>query len=110
MWVTWLNAGEVPLSEYLGRLLMRVQTKKLLAIKRGFCTFSTVFNFFEGHPLTLKFSKGHIRILLFRCASNGTGLIPLGPWEGQNTRFSTLFVKHVSGLECTVAVGPANCN
>ena len=98
MWVTWLNAGEVPLSEYLGRLLMRVQTKKLLAIKRGFCTFSTVFIFFEGHPLTLKFSKGHIRILLFRCASNGTGLIPLGRREGQNTRFSTLSVKYVSGL------------
>ena len=85
MWVTWLNAGEVPLSEYLGRLLMRVQTKKLLAIKRGFCTFSTVFNFFEGHALTLKDSKGHFCILLFQDGFIGTGRMSLGRREPRNT-------------------------
>ena len=82
--------------------------KKLWAKNHRFCTFSTVFNFFEGHPLTLKFSKGHIRILLFRYASNGTGLIPLGPWEGQNTRFSNNFGRHVFRFRFTVAGGPAN--
>ena len=82
--------------------------EKLLGVKVGFCTFSTVFNFFEGHALTLEDSKGHFRILLFRDASNGTGLIPLGPWEGQNTRFPIQFGRHVFRFRFTVAGGPAN--
>ena len=67
--------------------------EKLLAIKVGFCTFSTVFNFFEGHALTLEDSKGHIRILLFPCASFGTGPVRVGPWEGQKRLKSRQFGK-----------------
>ena len=85
MRVTPSDAGLVGLSKNLGRFLMGPIGEKLLGVKVGFCTFSTVFNFFEGHALTLADSKGRIRILLFRGASFGTGPVRVRPWEGQNT-------------------------
>ena len=47
--------------------------------------FLTVFGIFQGHALTFGDSKGHIPSLLFRAASNGTGLDPLGRREPRNT-------------------------
>ena len=75
------------------------QTKNLGAKNPPKCAFLTVFRFFQGHPLTLRDSKGHIRILLFRDASNGTGPVPLGPREPQKRLFSNKFGKHVFGFD-----------
>ena len=55
--------------------------------------FWTVFELFQGHPLTLGFSKGHFCILLFQDASNGTGPVTIRGREGQNTRFFDIFGK-----------------
>ena len=58
-----------------------------------------VFPFFQGHPLTLRDSKGHFCILLFRDASNGTGPVPLGPREPQKRLFSNKIGKYVFGFD-----------
>ena len=49
--------------------------------------------------MTLGDSKGHIRILLFRDASNGTGPVPLGPREPQKRLFSNKIGKYVFGFD-----------
>ena len=49
--------------------------------------------------MTLRDSKGHIRILLFRDASNGTGPVPLGPREPQKRRFPMKIGKYVFGFD-----------
>ena len=55
--------------------------------------------------MTLRDSKGHIRILLFRDASNGTGFVPIGPWEPKKRPKPTLFGRYVFGFDgATVAL------
>ena len=61
--------------------------------KRPIFRFLTVFPIFEGHVTFSRDSQGHIRILLFRGASFGTGPVRVRPWEGQKRRFSDMFGK-----------------
>ena len=66
-----------------------------------------VFPFFQGHPLTLRDSKGHFCILLFRDASNGTGLVPLRRREGRKGSKPTNFVRYGFSVKMRYTVAKA---
>ena len=66
-----------------------------------------VFPFFQGHPLTLRDSKGHFCILLFRDASNGTGLVPLRRREGRKGLKSTNSSRYLAILKMRGIVAKA---
>ena len=98
MWVTWGDAQLDGLSEAVSSCLLQPIGKKFLFIKRPIFRNFTVFRIFQGHPLTLRDSKGHVCNLIFRDASNGTGRMRLGRREPQNTLNRTPFGKYRSLL------------
>ena len=60
--------------------------------------FLTVFRIFQGHPLTLRDSKGHVCNLLFRDGFNGTGRDALRGREGRKRLKSTNSSRYSSRL------------
>ena len=68
--------------------------KKVMGEKPPIFRFFAVFVIFQGHVTFSRDSQGHIRILLFPCASFGTGPVRVRPWEGQKRLKSRQFGRY----------------